>query len=50
MDCTYRLSEISVAINSILNGDGTFDSSQRYKLVKQEKYDEDDYLPKDDDR
>ena len=53
MDATFRLSETSVAINNILNGDGTFDSgtfSKGYKLVKQEKCDEEEYTEIDDDR
>ena len=52
VEAAFRLSETSVALNNILNGDGAFDPTvfaRGYNLVKQER-DEDDHFEKNDER
>ena len=53
VEAAFRLSETSVALNNILNGDGTFNATmfaRGYNLVKQERLDDDDHFGENEDR
>ena len=53
VEAAFRLSETSVALNNILNGDGTFNATlfaRGYNLVKQERLEDDDHFGENEDR